>query len=756
MQLKDYQNQAVGRLFAKASESLRYVNPKSDDREVIVFKAPTGSGKTIMMAEFLSQLTQDDEFADRLAFVWAAPRQLHTQSREKLTTYFANTTNSLRCSEFNGLENLQINSCEVLFLNWESINRTKKNLLMKENERDHNLGTVIDNTLAAERIIVLIIDECHHSAKTKTAQGLIADLKPTLTIEVSATPPALTNNAELVRVRNQQVIAEGMIKKEMIINAGFTTALDGDNAKDKLANGTNAFVLKTALKKRNELADAFVSKNCNINPLLLIQLPNADEGEEKIKEDVAKQLKRENITVENGKLSIYLSEGKENLENVARNDCEVEVMLFKQGIALGWDCPRAQIMVLFRETKKIESAVQTLGRIMRMPEPHIGHYENEELNIAYVFSNMSEMKLFTEVADDYVRIQSSERVKTYREINLHSCYHLRNYDATRLNAKYKELFLLAAGGLTFADNKKAVGAIKLDACDVDRKLIGDKLLSVLSTNEKIKGEVPIMHLNHSELQLYFDEFIKDHLSVGKFQYDKDSVAMVRGAIYDFFEKQFQMTEYLAFAKIAKLVPNENNRDFFINAMREAVAKYLKTYASTTIKGEVKVTWEVPNSAHYDDGYQQCKAGKCKKSVMQPFYYQKLFKPEEEFIKLLEKSGSVKWWYKNSDRGKEHFAVPYNKNENPHLFYVDFVVQFTNGKVGLFDTKSGFTIDVAKEKSDGLLSYIKKENKKDKNLMGGLVTPANSKNYKHGWKIYTGKGAKLNSEDLSNWEVLDLF
>ncbi|GAH95392.1 unnamed protein product, partial [marine sediment metagenome] len=38
-------------------------------------------------------------------------------------------------------------------------------------------------------------------------------------------------------------------------------------------------------------------------------------------------------------------------------------------IALGWDCPRAQILVLFRDWKSLTFSVQTIGRIMRMPEP---------------------------------------------------------------------------------------------------------------------------------------------------------------------------------------------------------------------------------------------------------------------------------------------------------------------------------------------------------------------------------------------------
>ena len=54
-------------------------------------------------------------------------------------------------------------------------------------------------------------------------------------------------------------------------------------------------------------------------------------------------LKKFGYTTENGRLAIYLSDkdNKINLENIEKNENEVEDMIFKQAIALGWDCPRA-------------------------------------------------------------------------------------------------------------------------------------------------------------------------------------------------------------------------------------------------------------------------------------------------------------------------------------------------------------------------------------------------------------------------------
>ena len=92
-------------------------------------------------------------------------------------------------------------------------------------------------------------------------------------------------------------------------------------------------------------------------------------------------------------MAIRLSEDKKNLENISKIDNEVEVLIFKQAIALGWDCPRAQILVLFRNWKSLTFSIQTVGRIMRMPEIKKGHYKIDKLNHSYVFTNLNNVEL---------------------------------------------------------------------------------------------------------------------------------------------------------------------------------------------------------------------------------------------------------------------------------------------------------------------------------------------------------------------------
>ena len=137
--------------------------------------------------------------------------------------------------------------------------------------------------------------------------------------------------------------------------------------------------------------------------------------------------------------------------------------------------------------------------------------------------------------------------------------------------------------------------------------------------------------------------------------------------------------------------------------------------------------------------------------MQPFYYDNKWKTEEAFIEFLEKSDQIEWWFKNGDRDATFFAVPYIENDEQKPFYVDFIVRFKNGSLGLFDTKSGNTIKDSREKRDGLQDYLKKH----KEILGGIVANTNSKDFSGRWMCYKGKGIELNPDDFSNWELLEI-
>lgn len=739
MQLKDYQQRAIRELLEDSKKLLGQTGNKK-----LIFKSTTGSGKTIMMAEFLKRLAEDPEARTPLAFIWTAPRKLHEQSKEKLVSYFENSR-ALECSDFEDLDDRQIQENEILFFNWESINK-KDNIYIRENEKENNLGAVIERTKDAGREVVLVIDESHHHATSEISQNLINDIAPKLTIEVSATP-VIQNPDEIVSVPLEDVKVEGMIKKSVMLNPDFENVLSGDNIKSALADGADALVLETAIKKREELAKSYEEEGVNINPLLLIQLPDRKtKMEDQMKADIIRILKdKHNITTENGKLAIYLSGEKENLENIAKNTHETEVLIFKQAIALGWDCPRAQVLVLFRDWKSLTFSIQTVGRIMRMPEPDKGHYENEILNHGYVYTNLSDIAIREDIAKDYVTIYTSRRIDDYEPIELVSVHSKRQREKTRLSPHFIRVFLDEAKKYALEKKiktkgqKAQIGFISdYEAGSVD-ELGGADIVADKSVDTN----------NEYDLQKLYDFFVRQHLT--PFYPEDRSIGRVKEAIYYFFRMRLGIQYSERFKDIINIVLSEDNVQHFVNVLDTAKESYIAEVQKRENELEEDKAWDVPEAINFGGDYAALDA---KLSVMQPFYYDHHWKPEKAFIDFLGKSKNVEWWFKNGDRDATYFAVPYEENGEWKPFYVDFIVKFKDGRIGLFDTKSGRTIKDAREKSDGLQAYLKKHGKK-KNLFVGIVANTDSQNFNGRWMIYTGAGTDLAVDDFSNWDVLEI-
>ena len=72
-----YQVEAVKELVKKTRELLS----EQGDRLKLVFKAPTGAGKTVMASQMLDELTTElASLGQEAAFIWIAPNKLHQQS----------------------------------------------------------------------------------------------------------------------------------------------------------------------------------------------------------------------------------------------------------------------------------------------------------------------------------------------------------------------------------------------------------------------------------------------------------------------------------------------------------------------------------------------------------------------------------------------------------------------------------------------------------------------------------------------------
>ena len=742
MQLKIYQENAIDDLLVKTKKFLEYSKPKK-----LIFKSPTGSGKTIMMAEFLKRLVDDREIRHSLGIIWAAPRQLHIQSRDKLENYFERSR-ALKCSYFEDLDDRKISENEILFFNWESINK-KDNIYIRDNEQEFNLSHVLERTKEEDGEIILVIDEAHHHATSEISQGLIQMIGPKLTMEVSATP-VIKDPDDMVSVALEDVKKEGMIKKQVIMNDDFDNFIKhGKIQTQKLSGGSEELVIDAAIKKRQELVKAYQKEKMDINPLVLIQLPDRKTSlEDRVRERVESILKHKyRISTEKGnnRLAIWLSGEHINKENVEKQDSEVEILIFKQAIALGWDCPRAQILVLFREWHSPIFSIQTIGRIMRMPEPDKGHYKDEILNYGYVYTNLENIEIQEDIARDYITIYTSKRMKNYKPINLLSYYPERHREKTRLSPFFIEIFLEKAKK---CDLKKK---IDIKARKIDLKVISDYEAKDVDSlaGTRIIGDRKIK-ASGFDMQKLFDFFVRQNLT--PFYPEDRSVGRVKESIYKFFEKELKMHYRDYWAEIVQTVLSDKNSKHFINVLDKAKERYQKEVVKRERELVSIKNWNIPPTLSFSREYERENA---KKSIVQPFFTKDSWRTEKAFVEFLESPhNKVEWWFKNGERDATFFAVPYEEREEK-LFYLDFIVKCKDGRIGLFDTKSGFTQRLAESKAQGLFDYIKSENKKGKKLFGGIVTNTGSRTYRGRWIYFNRSKAELKDNSFDHWEDLEL-
>lgn len=741
--LKNYQDEAIEKLKKEVNELLEL-----EGNKLCIFEAPTGSGKTIMMGEFLKRLVKpiDREDGKTFSFIWISVRDLHDQSKKSLDKNFPN---DFIYSEFDDLEGNYIRQNEILFLNWESINKDY-NVYVRDNERGKNLSNIIENTKAQGRYIILIIDESHHTAISEKSTQIKNDIGAKITIEVSATPIFKNPDAH-VKVHFERVIAEGMIKKEIAINPEFKKfKVDGKSSRE--------MVLDAAIAKRKELVEAFRAEGSDINPLILVQLPNLQRGINDLDKDVLteveKILKRKyDITEDNDRLAIWLAENKTpNLVNIEKPQNEVEVLIFKQAIALGWDCPRAQILVIFRETKEKVFLIQTVGRIMRMPEFH--HYESRpELNKGYVFTNLGDIEIVGNIAKEYLTIHEAyRREELWKDIDLQSIHFKRQREKTRLSGEFKKIFM------EIAKKTDLKSKIKIKSREISKEIIIDGKVINIDKAKEIEHSSMFYTSPEMEIQTYYDLFCK--ANTGEFA-PVDSMGPIKSALNKFFTQEFNFeNDDIEFYKV--VLSSDN-----VEKIREALALAREEYKRTIVEQEREremetLIWNVPKLLSYNSKY---KAKNYSKSIMKPYYtrtadnnqnslfggYEEDSKVEVEFIKYLDSAKKVKWWFKNGYGEVNYFAVPYvDKFGKKAAFYVDFVVQLNDGTIGLFDTKKGKTAEDAKEKAEGLVKYIKEQKKKGKKLFGGIVISVDGN-----WRYNDKEEYIYNPDDLKDWEFLKL-
>ena len=714
-----------------------------------------------MMAQFIAEFAEKYNDAE-YCFLWMSigKGELHRQSYASLAQNLPRNLEVRELEkEFFGTR-ASIERNEVVVGNWEKL-RAKdkktgewKNALMKDSEKV-NFRELLQTTRDLGVKVVLIIDEIHAGGSSEKSLEIRDDIvQPFLTVEVSATPAI--KGQEKVEVEPQSVIDEGMIKKEIVINEHLDAIADDETE-------TQEIVMQAAFAKRQRLQSKFAERGVNINPLVLIQLPDKEAGEDK-KNFAEKWLAQKEVTTENGKLAIWLTNEKVNQEKewLTRHDGDVEFLIFKQAIDTGWDCPRAHILVRFRQTKSVTFEIQTLGRILRMPEAK--HYGDDDLDRAFVYTNLKSFATDTGThSPNMIKSKKSKRKELYGDLTLRSYYRNR-VDFGDITMTFYEVL-----GRTFCENFGIEYRKNISVNGYDENIekvqnkgfsLGGMATDKLLLNEKISAsriDVPqkfqvdggglVVVQSADEMEQELCHLITENLNGYA---PKRSMPTVKNALRIWFRDHLGIGMNQIIRQDNILL---NNYGKFGQLLDQAVKNYKPTQDQEINKKIAEIeewndNWEISQRRNYSD---KCETKEYQKCLYEPFYFQKDSSLEEAFIEdFLEKATEILWWWKN---GSEHMALNFGIKYTDHgsTFQPDFIVRFIDGRIGIFDTKgTGFQEDENKVKAEALQQYIQEENHKGLNLWGGLVI----KDGVH-WRINQKSEYKSFREEQSDWEYFDL-
>lgn len=794
-----FQTEAVEKLI----NHIKTLWSKPERQIPIVFKAPTGSGKTYMTEKMICDLAEQPDWDRDVAYVWITfSEDLAMQSKDKFDLYFPTSKHGrlLTIEDFN-LGSLQKN--DVLFLNWhklvsqkaeDRIYRRPEDSRMRHESRVY-FEDFVENSHRNGIEIILIIDESHLNLTAASKRDVIDPLDPKIKLNVSATPKKDTigeaaMDGAVVKIEHEDVVAAGLIKENLICQTEEELMkYEGEDMDHVL--------LKLAIDRRKQLKEEIESFGVNVNPLVIIQLPNDDDELMKEGKPTKEEITKEYLISQGVKANRIASwfTGKAKPIGLERDDSEYEYLLFKTAAGTGWDCPRAQVLVMFRDIKSQIFHTQTIGRILRVP------IMNEEVSKVfrngYVYTNFSRNAV---QSADYEGI--GNKPKTLVSYNLKGQdYEIDpklltdfisrvDYGDLGKSGEFQQCLFDTFNAFfgieednTFDELRKKLEAKHLDvSVKFTHDIISD---TEFKDFEKIGVQLKESHettrdWSRNDVQKWFTLTL---VNILKAQTDNDckvgnivrSIPTLKSAIRLWFKYYAMPSEsedcwYRVF--LNDTIHNEVNSIF-----RRLIADTLKAYhpileeqlRKRREENEVRQSepFLLRKMYAFTEDYEELPEHK---SLLSPFYLHKDYIgriTEEEFAKYLEQNDCIDWWFKNGDSGKDWLAIRYYNEvtKQDALFYPDWVFRKKNGTIGIVDTKGGQTASATetKNKAEALQKRLQRLNgwhRETIRYVGGIVIKANGtwyyndnmcysyqKGSTEGWKRFSDLFADIEADDL---------
>ena len=400
----------------KSAEAV-YRYERTHSKQVVSFTAPTGAGKTIIMASLIESIFFGDEVypeQPEAIVVWLSDSpQLNEQSKDKIDLK-ADKIRLGQCVtvQDDSFDQEVFDDGHIYFLNTQKLGKSS-NLTKHTDNRQYTIWETLANT-AREKSnrLYFIIDEAHRGMQGREAGRATTIMQKFLkgspedgieampvVIGMSATSArfnalvhGIASDTQYVVVTTDEVRASGLLKDRIVIS------YPEDNTGNK-----DMAVLQAAADEWKDKWDhwyqyCYEQHYAYVNPVLVIQVQNAtassisatdlDDCIQKIEERTGIRFQEGEVVHTFGDANNVIKINGLNVPYVAPSaiaeDKRIRVVFFKESLSTGWDCPRAETMMSFRHATDATYIAQLLGRMIRTPmQMHI--QVDETLNDVHLY-----------------------------------------------------------------------------------------------------------------------------------------------------------------------------------------------------------------------------------------------------------------------------------------------------------------------------------------------------------------------------------
>ena len=415
-ELFPFQKRALSELRMKSAEAV-YRYGRSHSKQVVSFTAPTGAGKTIIMAALIESIFFGDEVypeQPEAIIVWLSDSpQLNEQSKDKIDLK-ADKIRLGQCVtvQDDSFDQEMFDDGHIYFLNTQKLGKSS-NLTKHTDNRQYTIWETLANTARdkSDRLY-FIIDEAHRGMQGREAGRATTIMQKFLkgspsdgieampvVIGMSATSArfntlvqGIASDTQYVVVTTDEVRASGLLKDRIV------TSYPEENSGNK-----DMAVLQAAADEWKDKWDhwyqyCYEQHYAYVNPILVIQVQNAtassisatdlDDCVQKIEERTGIRFQEGEVVHTFGDANNVIRINGLNVPYVAPSaiaeDKRIRVVFFKESLSTGWDCPRAETMMSFRHATDATYIAQLLGRMIRTPmQMHI--QVDETLNDVHLY-----------------------------------------------------------------------------------------------------------------------------------------------------------------------------------------------------------------------------------------------------------------------------------------------------------------------------------------------------------------------------------